>query len=290
MRVALDPAQARIAVSGVVLFPTPLPASGAPLRLSLGRGMASPSFEILIVGSQTPRRVAWSVVDSTEDDLIWSAASADPGSISGVRFHYDVASPRPGFLFYVGHEFAFAEAGSHSWYPRRLDARASGAIEYEAPPGWTVVSTGVRTGSPGDESRGHYRFSASFASELWFAAARFSSYRLDGAIPVTVFSVSSDIRAPLLARRTSQTLAALVRMFGKFPYPGLSLIEVPTEVAEKAGGFNGVAASGAIVFGTSFLQPFNLAHVAHELGHLWWGHSLSYSPAARVATTCSTKR
>jgi hypothetical protein len=70
MRVVLDPGRARITVSGVVLFPTPLPASGAPLRLSLGRGMASPSFEVLIAGSSTARRAAWSVVDSTADDFI----------------------------------------------------------------------------------------------------------------------------------------------------------------------------------------------------------------------------
>lgn len=280
MRVALDPAQARIAVSGVVMFPTPLAASGAPLRLGLGRGMASPSLELVIAGSPMTRRAVWSVVDSTADDFIWSLASSGSGTISGVRFHYDVSAPEPGFLFYVGHEFAFAEAGSHSWYPRRLDTRARGEIEYEAPPGWTIVSTGVRTGSPGDESRGHFRFSASFASELWFAAARFSSYRLDGPIPVTVYSVSPGIRAPLLSRRTSRTLDALCQMFGRFPYPGLSLIEVPPEVAEKAGGFNGVGASGAIVFETHFLQPFNLAHFAHELGHQWWGQSLSLSPGS----------
>lgn len=277
MRVALDPAQARIAVSGVVMFPTPLPASGAPLSLGLGRGMASPSLELVIVGSPMARRAVWSVVDSTEDDFIWGVASSGSGTISGVRFHYDVSAPEPGFLFYVGHEFAFAEAGSHSWYPRRLDTRARGEIEYEAPPGWTIVSTGVRTGSPVDESRGHYRFSASFASELWFAAARFSSYRLNGPIPVTVYSVSPGINAPLLSQRTSRTLDALCQIFGRLPYPGLSLIEVPPQVAEKAGGFNGVAASGAIVFETRFLQPFNLAHFAHELGHLWWGQSLSRS-------------
>jgi hypothetical protein len=275
LRVTVDPARARIEISGVVLFPTPLPASEAPLRLSLGRGMASPSIEIIGDASQPARRAAWSVVDSTADDFIWSVVSSGPGAISGVRFRYDVSTPEPRFLFYVGDDFALAEAGSHSWYPRRPDTRARGEIEYEAPPGWTVVSTGVRTSSPSDESRGHWRFVASFASELWFFAAPFSSHRLDGPIPVTVYSMSPGIRAPLLARSTSRTLGVLRQIFGTFPYPELSLIEVPTEVAEKAGGFNGVGASGAIAFETSFLQPFNLAHVAHELGHQWWGQSLS---------------
>ena len=86
MRVALDPAQARIAVSGIVLFPTPLPASGDPLRLALGRGMASPSLEIISAGSPTARRAVWSVVDSTADDIIWSVASSGAGTITGVRF------------------------------------------------------------------------------------------------------------------------------------------------------------------------------------------------------------
>ena len=277
MRVHLDSTRARIAVSGVVMFPAPVPASDAPLRLSLGRGMASPSLEAIIAGAPA-RRMTWSVVDSTADDFIWGVASSGPGSISGVRFSYDAASPEPRFLFYVGRDFGFAEAGSHSWYPRRPDARASGEIEYEVPPGWTVVATGVRTGPTSDASRG--RFVAAFPSELWFAAGRFSSHRLPGRIPVTVYSVSPGIDAPLLSRRTSRTLDALCRMFGEYPYPGLSLIEVPSEVAKRAGGFNGVGASGAIAFETSFLQPFNLAHVAHELGHLWWGQSLSRPPGS----------
>src|SRR5262245_48011407 len=179
MRVDFEPARARIAVSGVVLFPTPLP-TGAPLQLSLGRGIVAPSFELLVAGA--PRRVAWSVVDSTADDFTWNVRSPVPGPISGVRFRYDVSSPEPRYLFYVGHEYAFAEAGAHSWYPRR-DTRARGEIEYDVPPGWSVVSTGVRT----DLAPGHCRFTASFASELWFVAARFASYRLDGAIPVTVY-------------------------------------------------------------------------------------------------------
>jgi hypothetical protein len=272
LHVTLDPPRARIAVDGVVTFPKP---AGAPLRLSLGRGMASPSFEIITTGSP-PRSVAWSVVDSTADDFIWSVSPSAPGPISGVRFRYDVSSPKPGFLFHVGHEFAFAEAGSHSWYPRRPDTRARGEIEYDVPPEWTVVSTGVRAGSPHHSAPGPARFTASFASELWFAAAKFSSHRLAGPIPVTVYSVSPGIDAPLLAQRTSRTLDALCRIFGTFPYPALSLIEVPSDVAEKAGGFNGVGASGAIAFGTPFLQPFNLAHVGHELGHQWWGQSLSW--------------
>jgi hypothetical protein len=236
--------------------------------------MASPSLELIITGS-TARSAAWSVVDSTTDDYVWSVSSSGPGSIAGVRFRYDVSSPEPRYLFHVGHEFAFAEAGWHSWYPRRPDTRARGAIEFESPPGWTVVSAGVRADPPRDAPRGQWRFVTSFASELWFVAAPFSSYRLDGPIPVTVYSVSPRIDAPLLARRTSRTLGALCHIFGRYPYPELSLIEVPSDVAEKAGGFNGVAASGAIAFDAPFLQPFNLAHVAHELGHLWWGQSLS---------------
>jgi hypothetical protein len=277
MRVALDPLRARIAVSGVVSFPTPVPASG-PLQLTLGRGMVSPSFEVLRSGSA--ERASWSVVDSTEDDYVWGVTSSALTGISGVRFRYEASSVEPRYLFYVGPEFAFAESNAHSWYPRRLDALARGDIDYEVPAGWTVVSTGIRTSSSGDSAAGRFRFTASFASELWFAVARFSSYRLAGTIPVSVYTVSPGIDSPLLARRASRTLGALQRIFGRFPYPALSLIEVPSGVAEKAGGFNGIGASGAIAFETSFLQPFHLAHVAHELGHQWWGQSLARSASS----------
>jgi len=234
--------------------------------------MTSPVFEIVSPGAATAH-LAWAVVDSTDDDLVWGVATPVAGSIAAVRFHYEAWHPEPRYLYYIGADFAFAEAGTHSWYPCRPGARARGEVEYETPPGWTVVATGVRRGSSHDASRGY--FTAAFPSELWFAAGPLRSFRLDGPIPVTVYGASADIHAGDVARRASRTLDALRRRFGRFPYPGLSVIEVPTPVATKAGGFNGVAASGAIAFETSFLRAFELAHVAHELGHEWWGQSLS---------------
>ena len=274
MHVVLDPDRGRLAVSGDVVFETPLATSGAPLQLSLGRGMTSPSFQLLTAGA-APRPAAASIVDSTADDFVWSLAPSGSGRIVGARFSYEASNPEPRTYFYAGKRFFFAEAGDHSWYPRRSDTRARGEVEFECPAGWTVVATGVPSRPFNDGAHERRRFSASFASELWFVAARFSSYRLEGPVSLTVYSVSPGIHAAALAQETSRTLRALCRIFGRFPYPALSLIEVPTDVAEKAGGFNGLGASGAIVFETPFLQPFNLAHVAHELGHQWWGQSMS---------------
>ena len=162
MRVALDPAQARIAVSGVVMFPTPLPASGAPLRLGLGRGMASPSFELIIAGSPMARRAAWSVVD-IRGDFIWSVASRGRERSRVWRFHYDVSAPSRGSLLRRA-EFAFAEAGSHSWYPRRLDTRAAVRSSTKLRLMDHRVDGGP-TGSPGDELAA-LRFSASLVGAL----------------------------------------------------------------------------------------------------------------------------
>ncbi len=243
LHVTLDPAHTQMAVSGAITFPRPVPASAESLRLSLGRGMTPPSFEPM--GASSPQPAArWTVVDSTDDDYIWSASSPGSGPVSGVRFNYVVSSPEPRYLFYLGREYAFAAAGSHSWYPRRPDTRARGEIAFEFPAGWTLVSGGVRA----EDAPGRARFAASFGSELWFVAGPFSTYRLDGPIPVTVYSTSPGIRASLLAQRTSRTLDVLRGLFGTFPYPGLSLIEVPPEVAKRAGGFNGVGAAGAIAF------------------------------------------
>jgi hypothetical protein len=257
MKIDLDPGHARLAVAGEVRFSSP--ASGT-VRLALGRGMIAPSLEFL-----DGEPVTWSVVDSTDDDFTWAANASRP--VTGVRFRYDVTRPPPRFLFYVGDDYAFAGANTHSWYPRRPEARARGTMEFHAPPEWTVVATGVADGT---------RFRSEFASELWFFASPFFLWNhVDGPVPITVYRVTPGMDGDALARKASRTLGALRDLFGKFPYPAMSVIEVPTAVVEKAGRFNGIGAAGAIAFESSFLREFLLVHVAHELGHQWWGQSLS---------------
>jgi aminopeptidase N len=84
----------------------------------------------------------------------------------------------------------------------------------------------------------------------------------------------------VLASQASRILDELQRLFGRLPYPSLSIIEVPSAVAERASGFNAMGLAGGVAFETPFLQAFNLAHVAHELGHEWWGNSLSLGPGS----------
>ena len=79
----------------------------------------------------------------------------------------------------------------------------------------------------------------------------------------------------MLASQASRILGELQRLFGRLPYPSLSIIEVPPAVAERTSGFNAMGLAGGIAFETSFLRAFNVAHVAHELGHEWWGNSVS---------------
>ena len=275
LQIELDPDRSHMEVRGSVRFPAPV----APHEtlLSLGRGMVVRSIEVLDARTIAhPATLA--LTDSTDDDFVWAVRAREAATITGLRFHYEMASTEGRTYFSVGPGFALAAAGPHAWYPSRPGARAQGELTIDSPPGWTIVATGVRASPRADEARGHVRFASTFPSELWFVAGRFRTWRLPGEVPITAYTLSPAIRAPVVAGQVSRILAELQRLFGRFPYPSLSIIEVPTDVAERASGFNAMGLSGGIAFDTPFLQAFNVAHVAHELGHEWWGNSLSRRP------------
>jgi hypothetical protein len=106
-------------------------------------------------------------------------------------------------------------------------------------------------------------------------AAHFTVTRYDGVVPITAYTVSPTLRPSVLVRRASRIVGALAARVRQAAVSSLSLIEVPSVVAARAGGFNGMGVAGGIAFDTAFFTAFNLAHVAHELGHQWWGNSLS---------------
>ena len=278
LQIELDPDRGHLEVRGTVRYPVMM-AGHDTLRLSLGRGMSVRSIEVLDErGATRPGILALS--DSTDDDFVWTVRTREGTAVTGLRLHYALSNAGGRTYFSVGPGFALATQGPHSWYPSRLGTRAQGELTFSFPPGWTIVSTGVRASASADEARGQVRFVSTFPSEMWFVAGRFRTWRLDAAVPITTYTLTPAIRAPLVASQASRILDELQRLFGRLPYPSLSIIEIPTEVAERAGGFNAMGLAGGVAFGTRFLQAFNLAHVAHELGHEWWGNSLSWKPGS----------
>lgn len=273
LQITLDPDRSRLEVRGSVRFSTTV-AGRDTLRLSLGRGMTVRSIEVLDERGAT-RPAVLALADSTFDDFVWTVQTREGTAVTGLRFHYALSNAGGRTYFSVAPGFVLATQGPHSWYPSRPATRARGELTFEFPPGWTIVSTGVRASASADEARGHARFVSTFPSELWFVAGHFQTWHLAAAVPITTYTLTPAIRAPVVASQASRILDELQRLFGPLPYPALSIVEVPPAVAERAGGFNAMGLAGGIAFETSFLKAFNLAHVAHELGHEWWGNSVS---------------
>ena len=276
LEVALDPARSHLDVRGSVRFPVAV-TRRETLRVSLGRGMAVRSIEVLDARAAA-RPAVLVLADSTDDDFVWTVRRMDDEGITGLRFRYALADTAGRTYFSIRPGFALARQGPHSWYPARPGTRARGDIAFDVAPEWTIVSIGSRENTSARDARVRVRFATTVPSELWFVAAHFRAWRLSGGVPITAYTLTPAISAPGLAGQASRILGELQRLFGRLPYPSLSIIEVPTAVAARASGFNAMGLAGGVAFDTAFLRAFNVAHVAHEIGHEWWGNSMSLGP------------
>ncbi len=196
-------------------------------------------------------------------------------------------------VFHVGREVAFGSGINTAWYPEierepvRSDGalrglRGTGVLTFIVPSGARVHAQGRMSRRVTAAGRAIYRFDMSTPVFFAFGIGRYATSARPGAIPVTAF---------LLRRRPSveQTLAGaqrildvLSREFTPYPHREFALVEVPTDIADRA-GFAGASMEGFILAASSFLdQPFNAAFYGHEIGHQWWPYLLG--PSGREAS------
>jgi aminopeptidase N len=182
----------------------------------------------------------------------------------------------------VGSGSAYARC-HESWYPKPLvgSAVAPGTTRINVPSGWQTLSNGqlVESHVAGDRRIDTWHTEVPAARS--FAAGPYSVRRftIDGR-SVAVFLLHDDgAKAETYGQGAARVLQALEARFGPYPYDTCSIVEI----AEDAAAWKAASENGLILVASSVLRPdgFNLAVVAHELAHNWWGNYVgSRNPAA----------
>jgi hypothetical protein len=161
-----------------------------------------------------------------------------------------------------------------SWYPRLqgIAAKSKGRITYVVPPGITVVSTGRFEGSRVEGQREQV-FTIDEPLDFSFAAAKY--YAREAIVDGTRLGVyllrGGDAKADLYIQECVRTLRYQRELYGRYPYEGYAVVEIPSE---ETGTLGGSSEQGMNLFPAGVLpdDAFPLLLVAHEMAHGWWGN------------------
>ena len=272
----------RLEVSGTMTLPSS-PASRTSIQLSLSELMNN--FTVEVLRPSISAGVAnLEKANAESGEAIWNVypRNAFPsGDDIELRFTHSGGKELAN-IFYIGPEVSFATAYGTNWYPILVGGfdRGIGSLKITVPAGETAVASGEKRSSVDQEAQGTFLFQINRATYFSFAAGKFKTVRRDGRIPVTVHLLRERPNMQHYLERVAQLLHVLERVFGPYRFKEFALIEVPRELARKA-GFNAATLQGlAYVNSNAFNVPpsgFNtlVGWYGHEFSHSWWPHTLS---------------
>ena len=226
-------------------------------------------------------------------EVTWSVYPAHPfppGKDIELRFSYS-GGGKTAYMFHIGPEVSFVSAYGTNWYPLVIDQfdRGIGYINISVPAGDTVIADGERSSSPVQEAHGAFRFENNLPGYFSFASGKYTTFRRNGANPLSVHLLRSRENMAQYLEGVERIFHVLVREFGPYRFKEFALVEVPRELAQKA-GFNAATLRGfAFVNSNAFNVPpsqFNalLEWYGHEFSHSWWPHTVALKRPGGWAT------
>lgn len=272
-----------------------LPASNTArpfIQLSLSELMRDFHVEVLRPGiSAGAARLENTKVENGE--VTWKVYPPHPfppGEEIALRFSYS-GGEKLAYIFYIGPEVCFASAYGTNWYPLVIDHldRGVGSLKISVPAGETVVAEGDKRSSPEQEAHGTFHFESHHPSYFSFASGKYKTVQRNGAIPVSVYLLNDRENMQQYLEGVAKIFDVLVQEFGPYRFKEFKLVELPRELARKA-GFNAATLKGfAYVNSNAFNVPpphFNalLEWYGHEFSHSWWPHTVSMKRPGGWAT------
>ena len=221
--------------------------------------------------------------------LRWRILDDDPSLGAGrgpltFRVRYTLDTAATSNVFGIDDAVAFGSGLNTSWYPQIEDGRSlsvgrvrtkrgTGTMRFVVPTGTIVHAIGAP--NEGETAQGRYVFDVKTPAHFNFAAGRFhvrSSVSTERGVPTTLtYYLTPRDAGGTYVKQSLAVLRALSEEFGPYPFDRFAIIELPTDLAQRA-GFDGASVDGGILSTTTFLdRPFNSAYYGHEIGHQWWG-------------------
>lgn len=270
--ISLLPDTHQIRVSGTMVIP-PAPTDYAHLRLKLSTLMHE--FEVeQDVAPASGKFLSTSVVPIPESKGVYDITlprKIHSGEAAHVRFSY-LGGEKPGFVFSLEGPTYYASGSNTAWYPQLQDnSRGTGDLIFKGPPFLIVAASGIRVERRGAAASFH----VPVPMHLSFVAAKYHVTRLPGPIPVTGYTLKARPNIRSYLAQVQRLVTGLAREFGRYPYPEISLAEVPRHQANNT-GFDGASVEGLVLLSDYSLDDrFSVAFFGHELSHQWWGNSIT---------------
>ena len=276
----LFPLDRRLEVSGTIQLPA-ADTSRGQITLSLTERMRDFRVEVVQPLSHAGP-VAMQRVAEDRGSVKWVLRPANPFP-SGHRILLRFSAAGDGgiaTMYYVGPEVAFASAWGTDWYPVAQDGleKGTGTLTVTAPVGWSVATGGVRGSTDSEEGKGTFRSTIPYPTYFSFTAGTYEVVRHAGRVPMSAYLLTPRQHSAPYLQGVASIMDVLTNEFGPFPFSSLTLVEVPRDLANRA-GFNAVSAAGLLVLNSrAFDAPdskYLLEWLGHELGHQWFPHTVA---------------
>jgi peptidase M1-like protein len=289
--VRVFPAERRLEVTGTLRLPA-ADVAREVLQLRLSERMSDLRIEVEgPAGILTPAKVERATgeagaprVEGERRDEEWVLRPRQvipSGQPVVLRFSYD-GDGEPALLSYVGPEVAFASGWGDSWYPlvKGATGGSTGDLSVHVPAGWKTITGGVRRSTAEEEAGGTFRAAQTLPTYFTFVAGPYAVAHRAGSVPLSAWLLKPRDHAGSWLDGVAAMEDVLRAEFGPPPFPELALVEVPREIAKRA-GFNAFSPAGFVVLNSrAFDAPVEHLHewLGHEMSHQWFPHAVDFDP------------
>lgn len=280
LSIRLLPEAHRLEANGTLKLPK-AGVSRSEIRLSLSELMQDFTVEVLEPATSTgtakvERR------DASGRNIKWIVRPVRPvpaGQAVLLRFSY-AGGEQIANQFYIGSEVSFASAWGTDWYPL-VDGdsdKSIGTLRFSVPVGQTVYASDNRRSSAQEAEQGIFKFEFLYPTYFSFAAGNYTVVRRNGSVPVAAYLLKPRQNMEQYLDGVSGILNALTQEFGDYPFNEFALIEIPRDLAQKA-GFNATGVQGFILLNSRAFDAPDVKYVlnffGHEFSHQWFPNAVA---------------
>lgn len=183
--------------------------------------------------------------------------------------------------FYIGSEVSFASAWGTDWYPL-IDGendKGMGTLRVSVPVGQMVYASGTRRSSAQEAERGIFKFEVVHPTYFVFAAGRYTVIRRSGSVPIAAYLLAPRRNTKQYLDAVSRILDVLTQEFGNYPFDEFALIEIPRDLALKA-GFGAAGVQGFVLANHRAFDVPDIKYIlnffGHEFTHQWFPHTVAF--------------